>query len=98
MACTKQLYRTQREAEAARHTLKKTLRKRGGGHGLRKLNSYLCDECQAWHIGRSSRYQVKLETVKIPTDTQIKKRLRKIEDRMDRDLRQRAFLLGKIIE
>jgi hypothetical protein len=98
MSCCKHKYRSQEEAEKARHHMKKELRQNGGGHGLRKLNTYFCEECQAWHLGRSSRYQTKLEKADIPTTGELRRRLKRIDKRLDGELRHRAYLLGKIIE
>jgi hypothetical protein len=94
-------YASEAAAEAARHAMKKDLRKSGGGKALRKLNTYSCDECGQWHIGHSSRKGVKLwklETPKVPTTGQLLRRLRKIEERMDKNQRHRAHVLGQLIQ
>jgi hypothetical protein len=95
----KQQYRTKAEAEAVVRAMRKDLRKAGGGHGIRRLNAYRCDEHVCWHVGRSNRYGVKLQRPpRVPSTGELKRKLRRIEERMDRDRRQRAFLLGRIIE
>jgi hypothetical protein len=94
-------YASQAEAEAARHVMRKDFRRTGGGKALRKLQSYGCADCGQWHIGHSSRKGVKLwklETPKVPTVGQLLRRLRKIEERMDKHQRHRAHVLGQLIQ
>ena len=94
-------YASQAEAEAARRSMKKDFRRTGGGKGLRKLNSYACDECGQWHIGHSSRKGVQLQKVeapKIPSDGQLRRRLRNIDARLDKERLHRAHVLGLLIQ
>jgi hypothetical protein len=105
--CEKKPFATQRLALDAlgnvrRHKMHR--RDRQGGHGLRQISVYYCEEHGAWHLGRAGaeykNHQTapKLAAPKIPTMGELRRKFRKLEQQMDRERKHRAFLIGKIVE
>jgi hypothetical protein len=107
MPCEKDAYVSQHEAEEKLVLLKAERKRQGhGGKSWKRLVAYQCWKCRMWHLGRdnSERLQ-KLHEItnsqpvkKIPSAGDLKRRLKRIDKRLDGELRHRAYLLGKIIE
>lgn len=108
MRCVKQTYQSEAEAEAALADLVAVHRKTGlGGKSWKRLVVYRCPfTCGGFHIGRDStqRLQKMAEITnskpakKIPTLGQLKRRLRRIDEKLLKEQRHRAYVWGQIIE
>ena len=58
MKCRKRNFKTKAQAEKAIPQIKVLNMSRGRREKDNKsLHAYICDECNAWHVGRLSRYK-----------------------------------------
>jgi hypothetical protein len=100
----KEPYFTHAEAEAACNSMKRSARKTGkGGRSFHRLIVYACGN--HFHIGRDCTQRIqKMSEIthtktakKIPSQGQLLRRLRNIEDRLLKEQRHRAYVLGQLI-
>jgi hypothetical protein len=91
---------TKAEADAACESLKRDAQKTGeGGKSWRRLNVYACGN--HFHIGRSDSYLPKKPATpmkKIPSLGQLRRKLQRIDQKMDGERRHRAFVWGQVIQ
>lgn len=92
-------FATEAEAQAECQRLRYAAKQSGeGGKSWKRLHTFACGK--HFHIGRANSY-AKLKPTpakRIPTTGQLWRRLRRIEERIDKERQHRAFTLGQLIE
>jgi|SRR5579859_1044486 len=100
----KEPYYSVAEAEAARDNLKRAAKRSGkGGRSFHRLVVYRCGN--HFHIGRDCTQRIEKMAAlahvapvnKIPSYGQLMRRLRHIDERLLKEQRHRAYVLGQII-
>lgn len=98
-------FATQAEAEAECVRLKRRAKRTGeGGRSFKRLHVYVCGN--HFHIGRDNTQRLqKMGEItntkpakKIPSYGQLLRRLQKIEEKLLKEQRHRAYVWGQIIE
>jgi hypothetical protein len=94
----KQPYYTQAEAEAALESIVRRAKKTGrGGNSYRRLNVYPCG--LHFHVGRNNTLKIKpLPAEKTPSTGELRRRLKRIDEKLVKDLRHRLYVAGQKIE
>jgi hypothetical protein len=104
--CTKQSYPSLAAAEdALARIVREYRRTRHGGKSWKRLVAYRCAKCLQWHHGRdNTEYIQKMHDIannppvkKIPTTGELKRRLRRIEEKLDGEKLNRLYSFGKIM-
>jgi len=101
---------TKEAAEIARESQVKAMRKKHHGDDWKLLRAYHCTECGFWHVGRAWKSRIariKHETItvernkpapmKIPSEGELRRRVRNLNKRHDSERRHQAYLWGKIV-
>jgi hypothetical protein len=101
MPCEKIMYGSAVEAEKGRGKLEADAKRTGSiGKSWKRLNSYKCRWCSGWHIGRANSLPARktVPTPAIPSTGQLRRKLKRITQKLDCERKHRAYQLGKLIE
>src|SRR5580658_2902762 len=88
--------------EACRKLIADNRQTRKIGKSWKRLNTYRCHQCGYWHIGRHNKLPKDFRPLpppkKVPSAGEIRRRVERLEKHLDRERRQRAYLIGKVVE
>ena len=103
MPCAKIMYGSAAEAEKGRRELVSQAQRTGrGGKSWKRINAYKCRACPGWHIGRANSqhasYRKTEPTPTIPSTGELRRKLERITQKLDRERQHRAYLIGKVVE
>lgn len=86
----------------AEHTRRRMVAQGKTDKSAKRLVVYLCRDCKRYHVGHKRNEPKPVEVKpkppkKIPSVSELKRRVRNMEKRLDKERRHAAYLWGKIV-